>query len=333
MRSYSTLLSNYQTFTKNTSTANQTLGAQNISDSVRTIASINGGKWPWLETEVSVQTTADVDYVKIPNSIRRVMSVRQQNGALSTDVIYRPRMVFDSDRWDTILAQLLGSSDVPYFCYQKDTNLYIQPVPSSTGNYVWIRGRLNLRDLSIADYSTGSIVSITNGATALVGTGTSWTLDMVGRWIRITETSAANGGDGFWYQIGAFVSATALTLAKPYLGTTITAGTAAYTIGQMSPIPEAYDLAPVYRAAALYWGINNPAKPNTELANAYWRLYDGGVEAGISKDYGGLIGQMLQESNESMEGPYIPPTPRDGSPRGNYPPYWFPWDDATGITP
>ncbi len=296
------------------------------NDSRRTVAGINSGKWPWLEIEEEVTTVANQDYVQIPNHIRKVMSVRQQNGALATDVIYQPRMVFDSTRWDSILATLVAASDVPYFCYQRDDRLYIFPTPNTTGNRVILRGRIKLRDLNIADYTTGTIVSIANGATTVTGSGTTWTASMAGRWIRITESNTANNGDGYWYEIASVTSATVLELVKKYQGTSIAAGSASYAIGQITYEPEAYQMAPIYRACAMFFQINQPMQP--EQAHRYWRLYDGGVEAGLSKDYGGLISQMLEEANESMEGAYIAPWNNTGVPLA---PYYNPWLDASGF--
>lgn len=51
-------------------------------------------------------------------------------------------------------------------------------------------------------YSTGT-VTINNGATALVGSGTTWTSDMVGRYVNL---------DGLWYEITAFTDTTHLTI-------------------------------------------------------------------------------------------------------------------------
>ncbi len=87
-------------------------------------------------------------------------------------------------------------------------------------------------------------------------------------------------------------------------------------------------MAPIYRALAMYWDT----KEDTVLSQRYWRLYDGGMEAGLTELPGGLIGQMLDEANESMEGNYMSPLPRDGGlARGNWPPYWFPYDLGTGM--
>lgn len=328
MLTYDSALSTLQKITgvSSNNTADSATLIQFWNDSRRTVANINGGKWSWLEIEEEVDTVASQDYVEIPNHIRKVVSVRQQNGANPTDVIYIPRMIFDANAWDKILAGLLGESDVPRFCYQRNQRLYIQPIPDSSGNRVIMRGRLKIRDINITDYTTGTISAVTNGSTTVTGSGTTWTTSMAGRWIRITETDAANGGDGYWYEIASVTNSTTLVLKKPYQGTSIAAGSAAYRIGLITYEPEAYQMAPIYRAVAQWWDL----KENTVLADRYWKMYDGGYEKGDADIPAGLIGQMLQEEGESMEGPYLEPLPRDNR-WPSYPPYYYPFNDASGF--
>lgn len=326
MRTWTTYLSDYQKLTNNSETANQTLGGTLINDSIRTICNLQGGKLRFLEATKNMTTVANQEGYQIPNGFRKLIDLYIYSGSgSSTDTIYSPEMVFDPVRWKRIKQYRLGTADTPYFTYVENQKYYIQPIPATTGNLITLRGRLQVRDLSIADYTTGTIVSIANGGTAVVGSGTTWTADMVGRFIRITETTAANGGDGYWYEIGSYTSATSIGLLKPYEGTSIAAGSAAYTIGQASVIPEAYDIAVVYRAVALYWEQNN----DLERAKSYWLKYDGGNEAGYNSEYGGIISQMLANEGETEEGSYIPPFASSQ----NLPnaPYYFPYQDASGF--
>jgi len=303
MQTYTNILSGYQTWT-DTSAANLVKGKELINDSVRTICNLQGGKLRFLEATKDMDTVASQSAYQIPNKFRKLISVIVYSGTgTSTDTIYTPEMVFDPIRWNQIQQARLGESDVPYFTYVENQKYYLYPTPATSSHKITLRGRLNVRDLGIADYTTGTVVSIANQGTALVGSGTTWTADMVGRFIQINQTTAANGGDGFWYEIGAYVSATALTLLKPYEGTAISAGSATYTIGQVPPIPEAYQTAILYRACALYW----EDKGDMEKAKRYWLRYDGGNEAGYNNGYGGLIGQMLDNEGETEEGAYIPP--------------------------
>lgn len=300
---------------------------QNVNDSIRTICNLQGGKLRFLEAVKDMATVADQEGYQIPNGFRKLidLTVYSDDGTSNSDSIYHPEMIFDPTKWTLIQQYKYGTGTIPYFAYIENTKFYLNPIPSATGQLIRLRGRLQTRDLTIADYTTGSIVSIANGGTAVVGTGTTWTADMVGRYIQITETTAANGGDGFWYQIGTYTSATSIGLLKPYEGTSISAGTAAYTIGQCSVIPEAYDVGICFRAAAVYWQNQN----DLVRSKTYWMQYDGGMEAGYKEDYGGLMLQMLSNEGETEEGSYIPPFGRDNVLPTT--PYYFPNQNASGF--
>lgn len=305
-----------------------TLVDYNVNDSIRTMCNLQGGKLRFLETTKDMLTVADQEAYQIPNNFRKLIDMYIINAGSNpnTNTIYMPQMVFDPTKWKWVKALKLGTSDVPYFTYVENRRFFINPVPSSSGNTITLRGRLNTSDLTRADYTTGTIVSVANQGTAVVGASTSWNASMVGSYIQIAETSGANAGDGFWYEIAAVGSTTTLTLTKPYEGTAITAGAATYTIGQCSVIPEAYDIGIVYRSTALYWQNQN----DLVRSKMYWLMYDGGNEAGYSKEYGGLVGQMLANEGETEEGSYLPPFDRT---RNNMPqiPYYLPYQDASGF--
>lgn len=327
MRGFTTFRNDTAKFCNvNTSdTAAMTLIDTNINDSIRTICNLQGGKLRFLEATKDMATVANQETYQIPNGFRKLIDMYIYDGTgLSTDTIYSPAMVYDPTIWKRVLQSHLGTQQVPYFVYVENTTYKIQPIPSVTGNLIRLRGRLQTRDLSIADYTTGTIVSIANGGTAVVGSGTTWTADMVGRYIKITNTTAANGGDGFWYQIGTYTSATSIGLTKPYEGTSISAGSATYTIAQTSPIPEAYDVGVVYRATALYWDNQGDA----DRAKVYWMKYDGGYEAGYTKEYGGLMSQMLANEGETEEGAYISPLEVPNTIIRNY---YYPYQQASGF--
>lgn len=317
-----------------TDTTNSAFLTQFWNDSRRTVGSIRSGSWPWLETQETVTTTADIDYVEVPNNMRKVTGVRVRSVGGTTDqnsTTYIPIMVWDSKKWEFVIASRLGSNQYPYYTYQRGTRVFFQPIPSVTGVEVVLIGRFNIKDLNIADVTNITVASIANGATTLTLSG-SMTKDMVGRYIQITETSADNGGDGWWYEIGSWTSATVVELTKPYQGTSIAAGTAACTIGQITYEPEAYQMAPIYRATAQYWTL----KENLDLAKTYWMLYDGGKEANLvpaTQEIGGIIAQMLEEAGDTFEGPYMsnPNTRQDSVNVDSGVPYWLPYQDATGF--
>ncbi len=309
-----------------TNTTQSNLLIQLWNQSRQTVAGMRGGNWPWLEYEVTLDTVADQDYLYVPNNMRKVTAVRVRVGTGSSATIYLPVEVCDVKRWQLILAYRLGSNQYPYFAFQQGPKLLFSPIPSETGTDVIITGKRKIIDLNIADYTTGTIVSIANGATTVTGSGTSWTTGMAGQFIRITKTAAALGGDNEWYEVASVTSSTVLELLKPYQGVTIAAGAATYAMGQSTYEPETYHMAPIYRALALYWGL----KENTVLSTSYWMQYDGGCEIGKRDEAGGLIGQMLYEAGETFDGNYIPPGDKLIT-QLQQAPYYFPTQDASGF--
>jgi len=328
LKTYTQLLNQYTNVTQDTTTANTTQGTLRINSSVRAICNLQGGKLRFLESTKDMATVANQSGYQVPNGFRKLIRIVTFSGStgLPTDTMYTPEMVFDPETWTRVLQYRLGTTDVPMFTYVENQKYYIQPTPATSGNLITVRGRLQVNDMTIADYTTGTVTSIANAGTAVVGSGTTWTKDMIGRSIQFTQTTAANGGDGYWYEIGGWTDATHITLLKPYEGTSISGATAAYTIGQCSVIPEAYTPAIIYRSAALYWQDND----DLSKARMYWLMYDGGNELGENKEYGGLIGQMLANEGETEEGGYVPPT---GSTQ-NLPgaPYYQPFQNASGFS-
>ena len=325
MRTYTKFRNDYGSLTNNTEVGNLTLGDVFINDSIRTICNLNGGKLRFLEATKDMATVSGQAAYQTPNGFRKLMSVVIWSESTTNGIPYTPEMVFDPVIWNRIKQAKLGTGTLPYFTYVENQKFYVEPVPSATGNLIQLRGRLRTRDLTIADVTNITVTSIANGATTLT-VSVSMTADMVGRYIRITETTAANGGDGYWYEIGSFTSATVVELLKPYEGTSISAGTAACVIGQVSPIPEAYDIAVVYRSTALYY----QQQKDLTAAKTYWTMYDGGFEAGYTKEYGGIIGQMLENEGETEEGAYVPPA-GSTDPTNVGTPYFFPMQDASGF--
>lgn len=327
MYTFTKLRNMFGSLTNNTNATHLTLGDQFNNDSIKTICNLQGGKLRFLESTTDMATVADQETYQIPNKYRKLIDIYIYSGTGSTsDTIYMPEMIYDPTRYKLVLAYRLSTSDVPYFTYVENTTYKIQPIPSTTGNLITLRGRLQVRNLLIADVTTLTVTSIAKDATTLTMSG-GMTADMVGRYIQITQTTAVNGGDGFWYEIGSYTSATEVELTKPYEGTTIAAGTAASTVGQVPVVPQAYQPAIFYRSVALYW----QQQGELQRARTFWMMYDGGKEAGLSNEYGGLILEMLENEGETEEGSYVPPFGTTNNMVSNVP-YWFPRDQATGFS-
>lgn len=154
----------------------------------------------------------------------------------------------------------------------------------TSGNTITFNYQIRIPDLSIADYATGT-VSMTNGSTAVAGSGTSWlanylpsagSVKHLNLWILFSGPL----GDGSWYQVDTINSATSLTLLNPYQGGSSSA--VSYVIGQMPLLLEDYHDLPVYRALVIYYTTINKVP---ESARKFQELYELGI--GRLDDYAG----------------------------------------------
>lgn len=312
MISYTQALSNLQSFAKyntNDTTAN-TLIMQLFNDSIRKVCVVRS--WWFLYFKKDISTVASQATYPVPVKMREIGEVYVTVGTTT----YRPRPIYEQESWTRIKQANLGEADTFAFYTVNGNELEFSPTPATSSNTITIKGRMNVRDISLTDYTTGTITAVTNGGTTITGSGTSWNSSMIGRLIRITNTATVNNGDGLWYEISAVGSTTSLTIKEPYEGTTISGGSAAYTISEVMPIPEAWQMAPIYRTMALWSAINDPQHP--AVANTWWKLFDGGEEAGLSRETGGILAQMKEVEGSIVADKYLPSSYKDINP--NIPP-------------
>lgn len=257
-------------------------------------------KWKFLEKTRDITTAASTARYELPNDCGKLISVTTTPDSGTT--LYRPDPVDDPQYWEYLQSLNRGASNITEFYYREGNDLLIWPSYSTASKTITFRYRKKQpADLSLADYTTGTITSITSAARALVGASTVWTgRKPVGeQWIRIDYTT----GDFAWYRVSSIDSDTTITLEKDYQGATIAAATETYTIGEFSVVePDFHDVL-LYRPMALYYdSIENPT-----MSARYWRLYDGGKEAGLSPNLGGLLQKMRDNDFGTTEAGYYPP--------------------------
>ena len=194
---------------------------------------------------------------------------------------------FSANQDDT--AFLVKKTDK--FGYQ--IGLFPRPVGQ---RMVIVNYKQQIVDMYASDYTTGTITTIANNGYTVTGSGTSWTVQMQGRWIKITATDSANTGDNEWYQIQTVNSSTSITLSRPYQGLSISTGSATYTIGQMSVIPEAYENA--VTNYCLYWHFRR-IQDKTQ-ADDYKNQFEEDIIK-IRRDYTNQTDSfVLDESNDGV---------------------------------
>lgn len=130
---------------------------------------------------------------------------------------------------------------------------------SSSAAVTWTTGltAAATATITIGNSIGGSIVSGASGGDAPV-----WAATMVGRYINITS-------DNYWYKIYNYIDATHLGLERVFAGTAISAALEAFTVGEMSLLPEAYSELLIWRPTALYY----QQKGEMAKAKFYWDLY------------------------------------------------------------
>lgn len=259
--------------TNNDAAANLTLGDTLINESIRELITLR--QWDFRETTSTLSTVASQQAYQLPADVGKLLNLY----VTVSSTRYNPTQVTSRDQWDRINSNTSVTSDIPEFFFIFNNKVEFYPTPaSSTSNAITFVYERIFRDLSVADYTTGTITTATAASTAIVGDSTVWTAQMVGRVFRITHTDTANTGDGRWYKIASRSSNTAIVLTEPYIGTSISGGSAAYTIGDASIIPEAHQRIPVYRAAEIYF---TSIQPQPRRADMYKALYGEGIKAMI----------------------------------------------------
>ena len=252
-----------------TDTANLTIADTLINIFLRKILRLRN--WAFLQRTASITTVASTQFYDIPFNFKKVLADPYITiGTTQYPIREAPNRAF----WDSLNSSTSTTTTIPeyYFIFNRDIGFY--PKPSTASYTITLPYYIRQRDLNVADYTTGNITTATNADETIVGGSTSWTSQMAGRWLRITHADGASTGDGEWYEIDSVTNTTNLELVEKYNGTSIAAGSAAYTIGQMSVLPEEFHEVPVYGALWVYF---TSIRPDPTRATLYKDLFTEGV--------------------------------------------------------
>lgn len=211
------------------------------------------------EGSFSITTVANQQFYRMPPNYSKLKTVTITIGNLK----WTPKEVLTRQEWDN-LNVFPYYSDIPnnYFIYpggDHGAQIGIWPIPSTTGNTLTFNYKYRISDLSLIDYSTGT-VSITNGALTVTGAGTTWipttNTQLESRWIQIAQPK----GDNLWYQVASVDSTTQITLFSAYQGITVAGGN--YTVGQMPILMEDFQDMLIWKPLIFYFSsiVDNKVK-------------------------------------------------------------------------
>lgn len=262
------LVSYVARLSQNTSTANIELLKGMINDAHRYLLE----KYFFNESSTTILTVANQQFYDLPADYSKLKTGTITIGSLK----WTPTEILSRADWDRLnVFPYYGDIPNNYFIYNNQIGFW--PIPATAANTITFNYKRRVTDLTITDYSTGT-VAVTNNAAGVVGTLTAFlatylpaagsVLDL-NLWIKITPPK----GDGKWYQISSITDATNLTLVNKYTGITTTG--ASYVIGQAPLLLEDFQDLLVYRPLMIYFStiVDNPTKKAEFEA-----LYNSGIE-------------------------------------------------------
>lgn len=221
------------------------------------------------EASTTAITTVGVQAYPIPATVSKIKNDTITVGQL----VYTPAPVQSIQEW-TMLNALPYTSDIPNYFYIYNNQVMFWPIPSTSGNIITFNYKGRVADLSFEDYSTGTLSGIAAGSNVITGVTTAWNtpyplnvdLTIFNLFIKINPPS----GEGIWYQIQRFNSATEVVLTTQIQ--TATSSTAAnYIIGQLPLLQEDFHDMLVHGALMTYY---SSIVDNDKMYGKYQKQYD-----------------------------------------------------------
>lgn len=209
----------------------------------------------------------------IPANVSKVINDTINVGQLR----FVPAPIMSRAEWDQINF-LPYNSDIPNYFFIYQGQLLLWPIPSTTGNVITFNYKARVPDLSLSDFSDGTIASggMVAGSTAVTGAATNWNasgnfpLNVDVGYLNLYLRVDPPNGDGIWYPIYKFNTDSSLTLGLPAVTSTTAGTTPSYTIGQMPLLSEDFEDMIVYGALKIYFASIVPDKHKyTTFDNEY----------------------------------------------------------------
>ena len=191
----------------------------------------------WTRNQVTTSlVTSQQDYTMPANFVRTTEVTITANG-----IVYPLEPVASEHEWNKLNIIPAVTIYIPTRYFIKGFNVIsVWPAPSTNNiGTLSVSFQPRTRDWSSALADITGTAKVTNGATLVTDSATSYTASMVGDAFTVTD-----GTGGNWYPIQSVPTNSTLNLQNYYIDQTSTS--ASYLIGQVPDIPEDYHMALVY---------------------------------------------------------------------------------------
>jgi len=243
----SQLISDYQFFTKDSSTENVARGKRMIQHYYTFLLSL-ANNYVAEKTRYGNLKANQRSYLLPPDYIK-MKTIRVKSG----DQYYPATECKSTDRWNDLI-RLTRYVTIPewWIIFNDEGNMHLEldGIPSTdVANGIEMTFEGYQDPLSFPDpYVTGTI-SVTSGSATVTGSGTSWTSAMIGRFILIGK---------WFYEILNVVDATTLTLVNYYQGDS--ASGLSCNIVELLKLPPEFHMTPLWGACRDYWRLEDDKK-------------------------------------------------------------------------
>lgn len=215
----------------------------------------------------SISTSSNTQIYPFPPGL-----VTVEGGYITVGSVNYPLQPINSRyNWEQLNSILIQASALPQFYFVEQDTFQIWPIPQATYTgklYYHFRDR----NLSIADYTTGTITLTNNSSTVSISGGT-FILAMVGRWLSVTDPNTP--GQGYWFRLTGYTDSTHMTLGG-IDGTAVvwpfaTATPASYVIGETPELPEEMHICLANGTASDFYAQMRKDPVNaTKFDNLFW---------------------------------------------------------------
>src|SRR3990167_1189098 len=236
----------------------------------------------------TASTVADQVYYHYPPDVVDIENVQ----VTVNSVDYPLETINSQSVWNWLNSLTIHTSAIPQFVFPRRDDFGIWPTPQAVYT-ITFDYHLRDRNLTVADYTTGT-VTVTEDSATVTGSSTTFTANMVGRWFQVTTNTA----DSYWYRITSYTSATVITLESVYEGAS--GSSLSYKIIESPEIPEeGHILLADGVTSDWYAGPGQDISKGTWWNNKFWTGDGNKNSRSVEDTNGGLLGLKKRYASRS----------------------------------